>query len=53
MNIEKGFIYFRENGIISLLEIPRYGQVVLKSQDGEIVSSESTERKQYTKRKNS
>ncbi|MBS5348172.1 DUF2292 domain-containing protein [Streptococcus mitis] len=39
MEIQEGFIYFKSYGIIKLLEVPRFGSITLKIQDGEIVSS--------------
>ena len=39
MEIQEGFIYFRNYGKIKLLEIPKFGSVTLKMQDGEIISS--------------
>ena len=39
MEIQNGFIYFKNYGKIRLLEIPKFGSVTLKIQDGEIVSS--------------
>ncbi|WP_162012299.1 DUF2292 domain-containing protein [Streptococcus sp. S784/96/1] len=50
MEILKGFIYFENNGKIEVLRVPRFGSVVIKSQNGEIVSSENTEQKQYYKK---
>lgn len=37
--LQEGFIYFKSYGKIKLLEIPRFGSVTLKTQNGEIVSS--------------
>ena len=37
--LQQGFIYFKSYGKIKLLEIPRFGSVTLKTQDGKIVSS--------------
>lgn len=39
MEIQEGFIYFKNYGKIRMLEVPRFGSVALKIQDGEIVSS--------------
>lgn len=50
MEILKGFIYFENNGKIEVLKVPRFGSVVIKSQNGEIVSSENREQKQYYKK---
>lgn len=49
MKLLKGFVYFLRNDKIEVLEVPSFGSMTLKSQNGEIVSSETTERKQYHK----
>lgn len=49
MEIEDGFIYFKNYGTIKLLGIPKFGSITLKIQDGEIVSSVESETKQYKK----
>lgn len=48
--MQDGFIYFRNYGRIKLLEIPKFGSITLKIQDGEIVSSVVSKTKQYKKR---
>ena len=47
--LQEGFIYFKSYGKIKLLEIPRFGSVTLKIQDGEIVSSVESKTTQYKK----
>ncbi len=49
MEIQNGFIYFKNYGKIKLLEIPKFGSVTLKIQDGEIVSSVESKTIQYKK----
>lgn len=49
MEIQNGFIYFKSYGIIKLLEVPRFGSITLKIQDGEIVSSVESKTTQYKK----
>lgn len=49
MEMEDGFIYFKNYGKIKLLEIPKFGSVTLKTQDGEIVSSVESKTTQYKK----
>ena len=49
MEIQEGFIYFRNYGKIKLLEVPRFGSIMLKIQDGEIVSSVESKTTQYKK----
>lgn len=49
MEMQDGFIYFRNYGRIKLLEIPKFGSITLKIQDGEIISSVVSKTKQYKK----
>lgn len=49
MEVLDGFIYFKSYGKIKLLEIPKFGSVTLKIQDGEIVSSVESKTTQYKK----
>ena len=49
MEIQNGFIYFKNYGKIRLLEIPKFGSVTLKIQDGESVSSVESKTTQYKK----
>ena len=49
MEIQEGFIYFRNYDKIKLLEVPRFGSITLKIQDGEIVSSVESKTTQYKK----
>jgi hypothetical protein len=49
MEILDGFIYFRNYGKIKMLEIPKFGSVTLKTQDGKIVSSVESKTTQYKK----
>ena len=49
MEIQNGFIYFKNYGKIRLLEIQKFGSVTLKIQDGEIVSSVESKTTQYKK----
>lgn len=50
VTILDGFVYFLKNGKIEMLEVPKFGSLTLKTQNGEIVASEITERKQYSKK---
>lgn len=50
VTILDGFVYFLKNGKIEMLEVPKFGSLTLKTQNGEIVASETTERKQYSKK---
>ena len=47
--IKKGFVYFQTHGIIKLLAFPKFGDITLKIQDGEVVASEQRELKRYKK----
>ena len=49
MEIQNGFIYFRNYGKIRMLEVPRFGSVTLKIQDGEIVSSVESKTRIFNK----
>ncbi|ESV53788.1 DUF2292 domain-containing protein [Streptococcus hyovaginalis] len=42
MELDEGMIYFKNNGIIKMVGIPRHGTVRLKIQDGVIVFCEKT-----------
>ncbi|SEP86026.1 hypothetical protein SAMN05216346_102169 [Streptococcus equinus] len=43
----RGFIYFKKSDKIEIVGIPEFGSVTFKVQNGEIVASETMERKQY------
>ena len=49
MEIQDGFVYFRNYGKIKLLGIPEFGSVTLKIQNSEIVSSVESKTTQYKK----
>lgn len=49
-NVEKGIVYFKNYGIIEMLEVPEFGSVTLKSQNGEIVSYSKTITGQFKKK---
>ena len=49
MEIQNGLFYFKSYGIIKLLEVPRFGSITLKIQDGEIVSSVESKTRIFNK----
>ncbi|WP_115131187.1 DUF2292 domain-containing protein [Streptococcus pluranimalium] len=37
MQLKEGLIYFSQNGKIEVRELPKFGEVTLKIQDGKII----------------
>ena len=47
VDVQEGFLYFSQNGIIKSEQVPKYGTLELIYVDGELVRSRKTTDKKY------